>query len=53
MRGIVHQALAVDHPLVRVRHMRDTTGPAGLVLATVWLSPPVAAAPTASRRPAC
>ena len=35
MRGIVHQALAADHPLVRVSHMRDATGPAGLVLATV------------------
>jgi hypothetical protein len=27
MRGIVHQPLAVDHPLVRVSHVRDTTGP--------------------------
>src|ERR1700683_2371031 len=30
MRGIVHQALAVDHPLARVSHVRDTTGPDGL-----------------------
>ncbi len=27
MRGIVHQPLAVDYPLARVSHVRDTTGP--------------------------
>jgi hypothetical protein len=27
VRGVIHQPLAVDHPLVRVSHVRDTTGP--------------------------
>jgi len=26
MRGILDQSLAVDHPLMRVSHVRDTTG---------------------------
>jgi hypothetical protein len=26
VRGVVHQSLAVDHPLVRVSHVRDTSG---------------------------
>jgi hypothetical protein len=26
VRGVVHQPLAVDHPLARVGHLRDATG---------------------------
>jgi hypothetical protein len=26
VRGVVHQPLAVDHPLGRVSHVRDATG---------------------------
>ena len=35
VRGVVHQPLAVDHPLVRVSHVRDTTGPGSRRPATV------------------
>ena len=30
VRGVVHEPLAVDHPLGRVSHVRDTTGPDAL-----------------------
>ena len=35
VRGIVHESLALDHPLGRATHVRDTTGPASRRPATV------------------
>ena len=39
MRRVVHQALAVDHPLMRVSHVRDTTDPDGMTMCWIWLVP--------------